>query len=147
MTQQSNSNVVPKIAYFNVHTEGLGYLDTLVEVKPKPGQDFVAFWTATFCMLEGDPKNPEKVYVSLTIPGTDVIEVLAPYVSDINNQVTKVFVGLRLARFRGEPFTYGANSKTPGALGINYSARLLTRPQQRVPSLLERKILSTFYLL
>jgi Protein of unknown function (DUF3577) len=125
MTQSSHANAVQKIAYFNAHTEGLGYLDSLVEINPKAGQDFAAFWTATFCMLEGDPQRPDKVYVSLTVPGDDVIHLLTPYMSDINSPATKVFVCLRLASFRGKPFVYGPTSKTPGTLGVNYSAKLI----------------------
>lgn len=121
MTNQTNNTV----AYFNAHTEGLGYLDSLVRVIPKPGQAFEAFWTATFCMLEGNPQNPEKLFVSLSIPSEKTIECLTPFLGEINNPTTKVFVGLRLAKFRGEPFMYGENSKTPGLLGINYEARLI----------------------
>jgi hypothetical protein len=129
MTQQSNnpsSSNSSTVAYFNAHTEGLGYLDSLVEVTPKPGQTFAAFWTAVFCMLEGNPKEPEKLYVSLTVPADKALDVLKPYLADINNQTIKVFAGLRLAKFRGVPFMYGDNSKTPGVLGINYSARLIS---------------------
>jgi Protein of unknown function (DUF3577) len=125
MTQSSHANTVQKIDYFNMHTEGLGYLDSLVEIHPKPGQDFAAFWTATFCLLEGDPQCVDKVYVSLTVPSDDVIHLLMPYVNDINNATTKVFVCLRLANLRGKPFIYGPTSKTPGALGVNYSAKLI----------------------
>jgi len=113
------------IDYFNAHTEGLGYLDSLVEVQPKAGQNFAAFWTAHFCMLEGNPQNPDKLYVSLTIPGENVLDLLMPFLRDINNKTTKVFVNLRLAKLRGEPFIYGVNSKSSGKLGVNYSARLI----------------------
>lgn len=113
------------IDYFNAHTEGLGYLDSLVQVQPKAGQSFAAFWTAHFCMLEGNPQNPDKLYVSLTIPGDNVLDLLMPFLSDINNKTTNVFVNLRLAKLRGEPFIYGVNSKSSGKLGVNYSARLI----------------------
>lgn len=129
MTQQSNSSSSSNsatVAYFNAHTESLGYLDSLVEVTAKPGQTFAPFWTAVFCMLEGNPKDPEKLYVSLTVPADKALDVLLPFLADINNQGAKVFAGLRLAKFRGTPFVYGNNSKTPGVLGINYSARLIS---------------------
>lgn len=121
MTNQTNNTV----AYFNAHTEALGYLDSLVRVTPKPGQAFETFWTATFCMLEGNPQNPDKLYVSLTIPSDKAIECLTPFLGEINNPTTKVFVGFRLAKFRGMPYIHDENSKTPGLLGINYEARLI----------------------
>lgn len=121
MTSSSSNN----IAYFNVHTEGLGYLDSLKRIEPNPGQNFTPFWSASFCMLEGDPKKPEKIYVSLSVPAEKVIEELIPFLADINGQGAKVFVGLRLAKFRGEPYIHGANSKTPGEPGVNHSARLI----------------------
>lgn len=123
MTNQTTNNNA--VAYFNAHTESLGYLDSLVRVMPKPGQAFEAFWTAAFCMLEGNPQHPEKLFVSLSIPSEKTIECFTPFLAEINNPATKVFVGLRLAKFRGEPFLYGENSKTPGLLGINYEARLI----------------------
>lgn len=123
MSQSSNNN--SSVAYFNAHTEGLGYLDSLVHVTPKPGQDFEAFWSASFCMLEGNPQKPEKTYVSLTVPSDKALENLRPFLDDINGQTTKVFVGLRLAKFRGKPFTFAPDSQSPGKLGVNYSARLI----------------------
>jgi hypothetical protein len=124
MTNTSNSTQT--VAYFNAHTEGLGYLDSLVRVTPKPGQDFEAFWSANFCILEGNPQKPEKLFVSLTVPSEKALDDLLPFVADINSETTKVFVGLRLAKFRGKPFTFAADSQTPGKLGINYSARLIS---------------------
>ncbi len=123
MSQSSNNN--SSVAYFNAHTEGLGYLDGLVHVTPKPGQDFEAFWSASFCMLEGNPQKPEKTYVSLTVPSDKALENLRPFLDDINGQATKVFVGLRLAKFRGKPFVFAPDSQSPGKLGVNYSARLI----------------------
>ncbi len=123
MSQSSNNN--SSVAYFNAHTEGLGYLDSLVHVTPKPGQEFESFWSASFCMLEGSPQKPEKTYVSLTVPSDKALENLRPYLDEINGQTTKVFVGLRLAKFRGKPFTFAPDSQSPGKLGVNYSARLI----------------------
>jgi Protein of unknown function (DUF3577) len=125
MTPSSNHHSIESVDYFNAHTEGLGYLDSLVHVLPKPGQDFSAFWSASFCMLEGNPEKPEKTYVSLAVSSDKALEVLRPFVDDINGQTTKIFAGLRLARFRAKPFTFSADSQSPGKLGVNYSARLI----------------------
>lgn len=125
MTNSPSNTQSQTVPYFNAHTEGLGYLDSLVHVAPKPGQDFEAFWSASFCMLEGNPQKPEKTYVSLTVPSDKALENLLPFAESINGQTTKVFVGLRLAKFRGKPFVYAPDSQTPGKLGINYSARLI----------------------
>lgn len=113
------------INYFNAHMEGLGYLDTLVLVNPKPDEDFVPFWSANFCMLEGNPLNPDKTFVSLKIPCKKALNELLTFVDSINNPQIKVFAGLRLAEYRGKPFIFGPQSQNPGKLGINYSAKLI----------------------
>ena len=113
------------INYFNAHTEGMGYLDSLELVNPKPGQNYAAFWSANFCMLEGNPLNPDKTYVSLKIPCEKALDELLPFANNINDPDTKVFVGLRLAEYRARPFQYGPESQNVGKLGVNYSAKLI----------------------
>lgn len=124
MISNSKAQSAP-INYFNAHTEGLGYLDSLELVNPKSGQDFAPFWSANFCMLEGNPLNPDKTFISLKIPCEKALNELLPFVEHINDPDTKVFVGLRLADYRAKPFVYGPESQTPGKLGVNYSAKLI----------------------
>lgn len=109
-----------KAQYFNAHLEGMGYLNNIKEVPSANG----SFWAVTFCMLEGNPENPDKLYVSTTISSKSALEVLQKHAADINNQDVKVYGNFRLARFRAEPFVYKSGEKQ-GSLGVNYNARLI----------------------
>ncbi|MDZ7924950.1 MAG: DUF3577 domain-containing protein [Marinagarivorans sp.] len=114
------SNTNKKTAFFNVHTEALGYLSKLEERNGKNG----SFTIVTFCMLEGTPDNPENVFVSLTVACESSKALLEQYAESINNKTT-VFAGLRLANLRATPFMYPSSSQKAGELGVNYSGKLI----------------------
>lgn len=114
------SNTNKKTAFFNVHTEALGYLSKLEERSGKNG----AFTVVTFCMLEGTPDNPENVFVTLTVACDSSKELLQKFAESINGK-TPVFAGLRLANLRATPFMYPSGSQKAGELGVNYSGKLI----------------------
>ena len=109
------------VRYFNIHTEAMGYLNGLEFV---PG-DSGGFHKAQFCMLEGNPGQPEKVYVCIIIKHDAALEVLRQFEGDINERATPVFAGLRLAKFRAQPFAYPKGHEQAGQIGVNYTARLI----------------------
>jgi hypothetical protein len=116
----NNKFTTKKPAFFNVHTEALGYLSNLAKRSGRNGD----FTVVTFCMLEGTPDNPDNVFVTLTISCDSSKELLEAYAESINNK-TPVFAGLRLAGLRATPFAYPAGSQKAGELGVNYSAKLI----------------------
>lgn len=126
MTHNNNRNSNAKIRYFNVHTEALGYLNGLREIAPQSGQQFEPFWVTTFCMLEGDPQNPTKKYININIVNKNLVDVLLNFEGEINSDQVSVFANARLASLDAEPFVFGQNSKTPGALGINWSGKMIS---------------------
>lgn len=120
----NNSNA--KIRYFNAHTEAFGYINGIREVTPQPGQkQFDPFWATTFCMLEGDPQNPVKKYINITIVNPKMVELLLEFEQELNSEVP-VFANARLASVNAEPFVYGDNSKSAGQLGINWSGKMIS---------------------
>jgi hypothetical protein len=76
-------------------------------------------------MLEGNPNEPEKIYVSVIVKNNQALEVLKQFEGDINERTAPVFAGLRLAKLRAQPFEYPRGHDQAGQLGINYSARLI----------------------
>ncbi|PUA30434.1 MAG: hypothetical protein B0W54_08050 [Cellvibrio sp. 79] len=119
---RNNSN----IRWFNAHTEGCGYINGIREVTPKLGQNFEPFWASTFCLLEGNPENPTKKYINVTIVNQQVVETLLEFEQALVSGNVTVFAVVRLANLEEEPFIYGDNSQTPGALGINRSGRVIS---------------------
>jgi hypothetical protein len=113
------------IRWFNAHTEGCGYINGLRHVTPKQGQSFDPFWASTFCMLEGDPSNPTQKYINVTIVNKHVLDILLEFEQDIASGQVTVFAGVKLSNIEATPFVYDENSKTPGELGINWSARVI----------------------
>lgn len=114
------------IRWFNAHTEGCGYINGIREVNPKPGQKFEPFWASTFCLLEGNPENPSKKYINVTIVNQQVVDTLLEFEQELASGSVTVFAVVRLANLEEEPFVYDANSKTPGALGLNRSGRIIS---------------------
>lgn len=114
-----------KIRYFNAHTEAFGYINGIREVTPQNGQKFEPFWVTTFCMLEGDPQNPVKKYINITIVNTKLVDLLLEFEQALNSDVP-VFANARLASVNAEPFVYGDNSKNPGQLGINWTGKMIS---------------------
>jgi len=109
------------VRYFNVHVEAMGYLNSLEFVPTNDG----GFDKVQFCMLEGNPNEPEKIYVSVIVKNDQALEILKEFEGDINERTIPVFAGLRLAKLRAQPFEYPRGHDQAGQLGINYSARLI----------------------
>ncbi len=113
------------VRWFNAHTEGCGYINGLRFVSPKQGQTFEPFWASTFCMLEGDPANPTQRYISVTISSQHVIDILLEFEQEIASGQVTVFAGVKLSNLEAAPFVFDEKSRTPGELGINWSARVI----------------------
>ena len=114
------------IRWFNAHTEACGYLNGLKEIAPKPGQDFKPFWATTFCMLEGNPEKPRKTYFSINIVNTKIVDLLTPFIDQLNTDGARVFVTARISDIAVEPFIYGSGSLNAGQLSVNWRANLIT---------------------
>ena len=123
--KSSNSNTKKignnDVRYFNIHTEAMGYLNSLEFIQTEEG----GFNKLLFCMLEGNPSEPEKIFVSVIIKNENALEILQEYMDAINQREVPVFAGLRLAKLRAKPFEYPRGHEQAGQMGINYSARLI----------------------
>jgi hypothetical protein len=117
---KSTFSTVSKAAFFNVHTEALGYLTGITERSGKNGQ----FVVASFRMQEGHRDKLDYTFVTLTIAQADDAKLLMQYAPSANAKVP-VFAGLRLAGLKATPFVYPSDSPKAGQLGVNYSAKLV----------------------
>lgn len=120
------TNTTAKKTYFNLHTDGLAFLNNVDFVNPKaPGAK--QFLSLSVTLLEGDSEKPQKTYVSLVVPDAldEVSALLVKHRDAIANRNITVFANLKLAKLRYKPFVYGETSQRAGELGVNVSGNLI----------------------
>lgn len=114
MTNNSSSN------YFDLHTNGIGYLNEVREVHPDGGN---RFWSVKLAALRGHVDNVEHTYFECVVVGEeakDLVRQLKPAVE----AGFKVLVGFHLSDLVGETFLYKSGELT-GKPGVSLKARLL----------------------
>lgn len=107
--------------YFNLHTIAMGYINRVEMVQGNSGD----FMVVNFGALEGPSNNTETKYINLTVPAKAVEAIINNFWNEINDPEVKVFASIRIAGLSASPFEFGPQSKTPGKLGVNYTAKLI----------------------
>ncbi len=106
--------------YFDLHTDGLGYLNHIREVTPKEGTPFLS---ATIAALRGSVDNVQYTHFECRVSGKqaqDIVRKLKPAVED----KSKVLIGFTLSDLYAESFIFKSGDKA-GETGISLKARLL----------------------
>ena len=106
--------------YFDLHTDGLGYLNHIREVTPKEGTPFLS---ATIAALRGSVDNVQYTHFECRVSGKqaqDIVRKLKPAVEDNS----KVLIGFTLSDLYAESFTF-KNGDKAGETGISLKTRLL----------------------
>ena len=106
--------------YFDLHTDGLGYLNRIREVTPKEGTPFLS---VTIAALRGSVDNVQYTHFECRVSGKqaqDIVRKLKPAVED----KSKVLIGFTLSDLYAESFTF-RNGEKAGETGISLKARLL----------------------
>ena len=106
--------------YFDLHTDGLGYLNRIREVTPKEGNPFLS---VTIAALRGSVDNVQYTHFECRVSGKqaqDIVRQLKPTVEDS----AKVLIGFTLSDLYAEAFTF-KNGDKAGETGISLKTRLL----------------------
>jgi len=114
------STPVDEKAFFDLHDNGVGYLNRIREVKPRKGQPFLA---CSISAMRGDPNDVEYTKFDLRVTGADakrIVAMLKPEV-DINKPVV---IGFRIGDIYPELFTYERGDKA-GQQAVAIKGRLL----------------------
>ncbi len=115
-SQQTSS----PLSFFNLHVEGVGYLNRVRTIKPKKGQEFLAY---TVCALRGCDQNVSYTKFDCIVSGADaqeIVRLLEPVVA-----VDKaVIIGFRIGDIYPEMFTFEKGEKM-GQPGVAIKGRLL----------------------
>jgi hypothetical protein len=117
--------------YFDLHINGIGYLNRARKVTPKRADAFLA---VDVTALHGLSDDVQKTRFDCRVVGEaakEVIERLMPLINEqrqvASNGSTlrhKVLAGFRLSDLYAEPFTYRKGERE-GEIGISLKTRLL----------------------
>ncbi|MFN1266845.1 STY4534 family ICE replication protein [Pseudomonas lundensis] len=115
-----SSAVAGEATYFDLHTQGLGYLNRIREVTPSRGKAFLA---CTIAALNGPTEAPEYRYFDVTVCGVEARQLVNRYAEAVE-QGHKVLMGFRLGDLWTDLFRYSRGEKA-GKTGVSLKARLL----------------------
>lgn len=110
--------------YFNLHTNGIGYLNDIRLVEPpKKGTPFYACRVAA---LVGESDSPEYRYFDMNVVGKEA-EILIKRCQKAVSEEKKVLVSFVMADLWFDTFTYSTDSKfhKKGDTGVSLKGRLI----------------------
>ena len=116
----SHTSAAAEATYFDLHTQGLGYLNRIREVTPSRGNAFLA---CTIAALNGPTEAPEYRYFDVIVYGAEAQQLVNRYASAVD-QGHNVLLGFRLGDLWTDLFRYSRGDKA-GKTGVSLKARLL----------------------
>ena len=107
-------------AFFDLHVNGVGYLNRIREVKPRKGQPFLA---CSISAMRGDPSDLEYTKFDLRVTGGEARRIVAMLKPEVDGK-KPVVIGFRIGDIYPELFTYERGEKA-GQQGVAIKGRLL----------------------
>jgi hypothetical protein len=118
MSEQSQAT--NQSSFFNLHVEGVGYLNRVRTVKPKKGQEFLA---CTVSAMRGSTDDIGYTRFDCRVSGTEAQKIVRRLESDVAAERT-VIIGFKIADIYPELFTFEKGEKK-GQPGVSIKGRLL----------------------
>lgn len=106
--------------YFDLHINGIGYLNRVREVTPEEGTPFLSI---TIAALRGSVDNVQYTHFECSVSGKKAHEIVRQLKSAVEGKL-KVLIGFTLSDLYAEPFTF-KNGDKAGETGVSLKARLL----------------------
>ena len=106
--------------YFDLHTEGIGYLNRIRVVPVKKGEGYLC---CAISALRGSADEPEYTYFDLKVSGGAAKEAVGWLRTAVDND-RKVLIGFKAGDTYPEVFTYESGPKK-GQTGVSTKGRLL----------------------
>lgn len=106
--------------FFDLHTDGVGYLNRIRQVKPKRGEPFLA---CDISALVGPADAVEYRRFDCRVSGKDAQHLVQRCEQAVGEE-KKVLIGFRLGDLWPDVFTYSKGPKE-GQTGVSLKARLL----------------------
>ena len=118
MSEQSQAS--SQSSFFDLHVEGVGYLNRVRTVKPKKGQEFLA---CTVSAMRGSTDSIGYTKFDCTVSGADAKDIVKRLESEVAAEKS-VIIGFRIADIYPETFTFERGEKK-GQTGVSIKGRLL----------------------
>ncbi len=118
VTQHNSNNQAQ--TYFDIHTEGVAYLNRARVVKPKKGDSFYAI---TLAALSGETGDLNYTYIDCRVVGSEAKKYFEALKSSIDADNT-VLVGFVVGDIYADAFMYEKGEKQ-GQPGASIKGRLL----------------------
>lgn len=118
MSEQSQAT--NQSSFFNLHVEGVGYLNRVRTVKPKKGQEFLA---CTVSAMRGSTDDIGYTRFDCRVSGAEAQKIVKRLESDVAAEKT-VIIGFKIADIYPELFTFEKGEKK-GQPGVSIKGRLL----------------------
>ena len=106
--------------YFDLYTQGIGYLNRVREVTPKEGASFLG---VTIAALRGSVDKVQYTHFECRVSGKQANEIVRRLKSAVEGNA-KVLIGFTLSDLFAESFTF-KNGDKAGETGISLKSRLL----------------------
>ncbi len=90
----------PQSSYFNLHSDGLGYLSNIREVNTATG----SFLSCTINALHGSTEKPEYTRFDVTVSGQQTGSLIRRCQNAVNEE-KKVLIGFKLSNLTADVFT------------------------------------------
>ncbi|MGI9303376.1 MAG: DUF3577 domain-containing protein [Gammaproteobacteria bacterium] len=113
--------------FFDLMTNGLGYVSRLRDVQPVNGDPFVS---VSIAALRGAADQVKYTHFDCVLAGDKVRQVVAKLKPFIDGN-RKVLIGFTLSDLRAESFTFKKGERA-GNTGISLKARLVRIPWAKV---------------
>jgi predicted Zn-dependent protease len=107
-------------SYFNLHVEGVGYLNRVRTVKPKKGQEFLA---CSVSAMRGSTDDIAYTKFDCRVSGADAQTIVKRLEAAVAAEKS-VIIGFRIADIYPETFTFEKGDKK-GQTGVSIKGRLL----------------------
>jgi len=120
MSQANQNQAATQPVFFNLHVEGVGYLDRIRLVKPKKGQEFLA---CTVSAMRGSTTDLGYTRFDCKVSGADAQKIVRRLEAEVAAE-KKVIIGFRLGDIYPEIFTFEKGDKK-GQPGVSIKGRLL----------------------
>jgi len=118
MSEQSQA--ASQSSFFNLHVEGVGYLNRVRTVTPKKGQEFIA---CTVSALRGSTDDVGYTRFDCRVSGAEAKRIVKLLEADVAAE-RSVLIGFKIADIYPELFTFEKGDKK-GQVGVSIKGRLL----------------------
>lgn len=114
-------NQSQEVKYFDLHTNGIGYLNRVRLVTPEKGPKYLA---CSISALRGSADDVQYSWFDVIVTGNAAKDVVTELENEANDANTKVLVSFRIGDVTPQAFTY-AKGERKGQTGASLRGRLI----------------------